>query len=461
MTRSNDESHNDFLTRPLPALYARTAAPIIFIMGMNGLLTVIDAFFLGAYVGADALTAVTLMFPAYMLLVALATLVAGGMASLLARLLGAAEHETAREAFAGAHGLALVVCLVLIVGFLSGGKALIGVASDSADLASMGYDYISVMVFCSPVMFFLSLNSDALRCEGRMGLMALIALTTSLANIGLNFVLITILGWGVAGSAWGTVFAQGLALLAVAAFRVFAESPVHMRGVRLKVWARRWPEFLALGAPQSLTFLGISLGSGAIIAAVHRWGGDHYAVTVAAYGIVTRILTFVYLPLLGLNMAMQTITGNNFGAALWHRSDMSLRLAGTLSLIYNGIAQAILFAARERIGFFFVDDPATAAEVARILPIITLMLFAAGPIAVLSAYFQAIGEPARAAVVSLTRTYLYALPLTFLFPVFFGETGIWLAGPAAEVLAVATAAAVLARARSATGHRLGVFRHTP
>jgi putative MATE family efflux protein len=461
MTRPVGDPHNKFLTQPLPALYARTAAPIIFIMGMNGLLTVIDAFFLGRYVGADALTAVTLMFPAYMLLVALATLVAGGMASLLARLLGAAEHKKAREVFAGAHGLALIVCLVLIAGFLAAGRTLTALAAGSAALSSMGYDYISVLVFCSPVMFFLSLNSDALRCEGRMGLMALIALATSLANIGFNFVLIAILDWGVAGSAWGTVFAQGFALLAVLAYRIFAETPVHMRGLPVRGWVRRWPEFLALGAPQSLTFLGISLGSAAIIAAVYRWGGDHYAVTVAAYGIITRILTFIYLPLLGLNMAMQTITGNNFGASLWHRSDASLRLAAILSLAYNSLAQAVLFTARHRVGFAFVDDPATVAEVARILPLITMMLFAAGPIAVLSSYFQAIGEPGRAAILSLSRTYLYALPLTFLLPFVFGETGIWLAGPVAEILAVATALAVLLRAQAATGNRLGVFRHTP
>jgi Na+-driven multidrug efflux pump len=294
-----------------------------------------------------------------------------------------------------------------------------------------------------------------------MGLMALIALSTSLANIGFNYVLIAVLHWGVAGSAWGTVFAQGSALLAVAAFRLAADTPLHLRRMPGRGFVRRWPEFLALGAPQSLTFLGISLGSGAIIAAIHRWGGDHYAVTVAAYGIITRILTFVYLPLLGLNMAMQTITGNNFGASLWHRSDASLRLAITIGLVYNGAAQAILFAARHRIGFLFVEDAATAAEVARILPIVTVMLFAAGPLAVLSAYFQAIGEAGRAAVLSLTRTYAYALPLTFLLPFAFGETGIWMAGPTAELLAIATAIAVLMRARSTTGNRLGVFRHAP
>lgn len=459
MPHATLEPRNRFLTDPLPGLYARTAAPIIFIMAMNGLLTVVDAGFLGAYVGADALTAVTLMFPLYMLLVALSTLVAGGMASLLARLLGAGDRDGARAIFAGGHALSLAVCLVLVAAFLIGGHALSDLAAGGpGDLSSMGYRYISILIFASPLMFFLSVNSDALRCEGRMGLMAAVALATSLANIGLDYLLIAVLDMGVAGSALGTVMAQALAFLAVVAFRLTAQTPLHIRSLPETGWLKRWPEILALGAPQSLAFLGISLGSAAIIAAIRQWGGETYPVTVAAYGIVTRILTFVYLPLLGLNLSMQTITGNNFGASLWKRSDASLRLAVMIALVYNATAQALLFAARNRLGFVFVDDAATAAEVARIVPVITLLLFVAGPLAVLSAYFQAIGEAGRAATISLTRTYAFSLPLTFLLPLAFGERGIWMAGPAAETLTVAVAIVVLARARATTGFRLGLFR---
>lgn len=84
----SDIPNNQFLEAPLGLTYARTALPIIFVMGMNGLLAVADALFLGHYVGPDALAAVTLMFPIYMLIVALATLVSSGMSSLLARHLG-------------------------------------------------------------------------------------------------------------------------------------------------------------------------------------------------------------------------------------------------------------------------------------------------------------------------------------------------------------------------------------
>jgi len=50
---------NSFLTGPLGPICACTALPIIFVMGMNGLLAVAEALFLGHFVGADALAAVT------------------------------------------------------------------------------------------------------------------------------------------------------------------------------------------------------------------------------------------------------------------------------------------------------------------------------------------------------------------------------------------------------------------
>ena len=70
---------NAFLTGWLPGVFIRTAAPIVAITTLNGLFTVVDAYFLGAYVGPDALSAVSLIFPGLMLLIALQSLVSNGM----------------------------------------------------------------------------------------------------------------------------------------------------------------------------------------------------------------------------------------------------------------------------------------------------------------------------------------------------------------------------------------------
>src|SRR6185369_12388425 len=101
-----------FLSGWLPGVFARTAAPIILITTVNGLFAVVDAFFLGIYVGADAISAVSLIFPALMLLIALQSLVSNGMASILARRLGAGDRAGATRVFTAAHGLALAVVIL-------------------------------------------------------------------------------------------------------------------------------------------------------------------------------------------------------------------------------------------------------------------------------------------------------------------------------------------------------------
>ena len=457
---------NPYLSGPLGPLYARTALPIIFVMGMNGLLTVADALFLGHFVGARALAAVTLMFPLFMLVVALATLVASGMSSILARRLGAEDSFGAQSVFAGAHGLALLLAAGLIALDWVFGPAMARLAAGGdAELARMGTIYLGITVGFSPLMFVLSVNVDALRNEGRVGLMAAMSLLVSLANIGFNYVLIAGLGMGVAGSAYGTAAAQGLALAIIVVFRLFGQTGLRPDALIRHGLRRHWGRILALGAPQSLNFLGLALGSAAIMAALQWRAGDGYGATVSAYGIVTRVMTFAFLPLLGLGQAMQSITGTNHGARRWDRADQSLRIALVTALAYCATVQVGMSAGAHAIGAAFVADPAVIATVGRILPVILAMFFLAGPLMMIATYFQTIGDAPRAALLGLAKPYLFAIPLTFGLAAWFGEPGIWRAGPVAELLLLALTAAVLSRRARQTGLRLGLFhrdeRHMP
>ena len=457
----SDSPKNSFTDGPLGAIYLKTALPIIFVMSMSGLLSLADALFLGIFVGADALAAVTLMFPIYMLIVALSTLVSNGMSSLLARALGASDLDTARGVFAGAHGLALILGAILIALFLLFGQPMaLLVAGGSEDLAAMGIIYLRITIFFSPLLFVLSVNSDALRNEGRVGFMAAMSLLVSVANIAFNYLLIAIFEMGVAGSAYGTAAAQVLALLIIFGFRLRGETslrPAHLLRFSL---ANHWGRILALGAPQSLNFMGVALGSAAIIAAIQWVGEPGYSETVTAYGIITRVLTFMFLPLLGLSFAMQTITGNNYGAALWHRSDACLRIAIWIALLYCVSVQAVMMLFPKQIAQAFVDEALVISEVSRILPIMVSALFIMGPVMMVSTYFQAIGEATKAAILGLSKPYLFGIPLTFLLPMVWGESGIWWAGPLAEILLLSVAIVVLWRTAKRTGLKWGVFQRT-
>jgi putative MATE family efflux protein len=449
---------NPYLTTPIPALFARTAFPIILIMVVSGFFTVVDALFLGLYAGADALTAVTLTFPLSMLIFALQTMASAGMASLLARALGANDDERAQEIFVAAHGLALLIAAAVAVLFgLFGWTVIELAAAHDQNLAEQGFGFIAIFVYLSPLSFILSLQGDALRSEGRVGLMAGIGVSATLLNIVFNYVLIGRYGLGPMGSACGTMAAQALTLAAVLWLRARGKMRLTLRipsGLQMTGY---WREIIKLGLPPSLNFAGITIGAALIITNVQIWSGANYPQTIAAYGVITRILSFAYMPLMGLSLANQSIAGNNYGANAFDRSNQTLFLACAASLVYAVILEVLLMAFPMSIGRMFVSDANVIADIARILPVIIASYVIAAPIIVLAGYFQALGMAPVAGLLSLTKPYLIQIPLAFLMPFLMGERGIWLATPVGDGIMLIVAIVTLRRVARKTGARMGLL----
>jgi putative MATE family efflux protein len=437
-------STNAYLTGSISRTFLKTALPIVALTSLNGVLTVVDAILLGTLAGSEALTAVTLVFPASMLLVALASMVSTGMASFLGRLLGGGRRDEARYLFAGAHGLSVVTCLVVMAVFVAVGGPLIRVVvGTSPHIATMAYNYLSISIFTSPVLFVLSLHSDALRIEGRIGFMAAAGTFVALANMALNYGFIVWFGLGVTGSAIGTALAQILALLLIVLYRASGGGRLTLSWRDLANWRHGWVEILALGSPRSLSFIGISLSAAATIASLSSVGGAQFEQSVAAYGIITRIMSLAFFPLLGMSLALQALVGNNVGAGLWQRSNESLKLSLWASLGYSALVEVGVIAFRHGIGLLFTRDPGVLAEIDRVVPIYLAFYATFGPMMMISSYFQSLGDVRRSAILSLSRTYIFALPMIFLLPRLLGEDGIWLASPIADIMLVVVTAATL------------------
>lgn len=369
---------NSFLRGSISSVFIRTSLPIILVTMVNGMLTVADAMLLGAFVGPDALAAVTLVFPFSMLLVAASTIVGSGMASILGRRLGARAMDEARGVFASAQSLAIALGIVAIVLFFLGGGAVVAwMAGSNQHLGDLGWQFLAISFGSAPIMFLLTVQSDALRTEGRVAFMAIAGVLLTLGNIGLNALLIGYFQFGVAGSAFGTALAQALALLLIVSYRMAGKAVLPMVGVRID---RNWNEMLALGLPRSLSFIGLSLGSAAVLFSLHQLALGDRETVVTAYGVVMRVMTFAFLPLMGMSLALQAIVGNTTGAGQASRARDTLRLALGVSVVYGVLVQLILTLARDGLGGLFVSDPGVAQAVAGIVPIYVAGYFAFGPV---------------------------------------------------------------------------------
>jgi putative MATE family efflux protein len=432
---SGPATENRFLTAPIGRLFLSNAVPMILLMSMGGLLNVVDALFLGHFVGPEALAAVSISFPMVMITIALASLVSGGMSSLLARHLGAQDRLAAGAVFARAHGLSLCVALGLIAAFVIWGASGLRQMSDAqGKTAGMAYSYLLILIAGTPVQFLLGLHADALRNEGRAGLMALLSVAVTLANIVLNYGLIVGQGLGVAGSAWGTVLAQGLGLGLLLTLRLRDDRLLSLSVLAHNRWYGGWRPILLLGLPVSLSFIGMALVSACVIATLKLTAAEGYAGVIAAYGIVTRIFGLAFMPIMAIALATQSIVGNNVGAGHFRRSDAALRLALVTAFLYCLTCELALYATRKHIGAVFVADAAVAAQVAMILrPMLTLYLFA-GPVLVLALYFQAIGQPGRTAVITLVKPFMLSPVLIVTCATLSGPAALWFAFPLADGL---------------------------
>ena len=440
-------SDNSYTRDSVPATFVATALPIVFLVSANGLLTVVDGIFLGAFVGPDALNAVTIAFPISMFVIALSSMVSVGMASVLGRLLGAGRLDDARRIFAGAHGLSLCISIALVVLFAGFGWSITEHWASSPELARMAYAFLTIAIYTSPLQFLFAVHADALRTEGRVRFMATIGLCLTLANMALNALLIIWLGFGISGSAWGTACAQAAALALIFLYRLRGKARLTLAFRDAANWRFGWSEMLALGVPRSLSFIGIALVATAIIVSLRRFGGPNADASIVAFGIINRLMAFAYFPLLGMSLAMQAIVSNNVGAKLWARSNATLKLVLIVTFAYACIVEIAFIFFRHELAGLFVADPGVISETGSILPIFVALYLIFGPMIMISSYFQSIGNARVSALLALSRTYLFAIPLTLLLPFAAGQIGIWLAAPIADILQLAVTFAVL-KARS-------------
>ncbi|SFI54369.1 MATE family efflux transporter [Celeribacter neptunius] len=437
---------NPFLTAPVTRLFIVNALPVVFMMVMQGLLSIVDAIFLGHFVGTRALSAVSVVFPILIVTIALSSLLGGGLSSLYARHLGAGNRHRAAQVMASAHGLAMFIALAINLLYAAiGPRLILTLAQGDAEIAAMAGTYTRLLMLATPVQFLLSLHSDGFRNEGKAPMIAVTAVAVTLANMLFDYVFVVPLGYGVAGVALGTILAQLIAVVALVVMRLHPEAMLRLPTLFAHPWHRGWGNVLKLGAPMSLSMIGLALSSAVVISALGATALTGYPEKAAAYGIVTRLYGFAFMPLMGLAMGMQSIVGNNVGARLYRRSDAVLRVALGLAFAYCLALELLFVGFGGALARIFTDDPVVIAYAALILRNVSLLFAVVGPTLALALYFQAIGAPGLTALLSLLKPYVIAPMLVISGALMFGEHAIWPAQAVADLVVLCVTLVLLRR----------------
>ena len=364
-----DPSTRRLLDAPIAPTLLRLAAPNVVMLVAQVAISILEAYYVG-WLGSDALAGVSVTFPLVMLMQTMsAGGMGGGVASAVARALGAGRHADASRLVTHAIVIALVLATAFTVTVLGAGRTIYHAmgARDGALAAALAYSNV-IFAGAAAVWLFNTLAS-AVRGTGNMLLPAGIVLAGSPFLVTLSPALI--FGWGpfprlgVTGAALAVIAYYVAGMLVLAAYLVSGRSLVRL-SPRLQFERDLFAQILRVGGPSLINNVMTNLTVVLLTALVGPFGT--YA--LAGYGMGVR-LEYLLIPLVfGFGSALVTMVGTNFGAGQHARAR---RVAWTGALIAAGVTEVIGLAA----AFFpnawlglFSDEPAVLAAGAAYLRVV-------------------------------------------------------------------------------------------
>ena len=412
-----DRQTRMILSEDLWKLMYRLSWPAVLAMVLYGLNSVLDAIFVGTFVGETALAGVSLAYPLSRVTLGVGSLIGVGAGSALSIALGANDKETQRKLLGNVNYLSLVATVFYTVVALLLATYLVRAMGGRGEALGLGTSYFRITVFGSLFWIYGLAGNMIVRAEGKMKSAAAIMGIGLGVNIVANYVLIVLMGMGVAGAAWGTNL--GMLVYTVAGLLYFTRGKASFdaQPFTLARDSKIIKSILSLGMPSMIMTVMSLIQAIVVFNALSRYGTVS---DLALYGAIFRIFTLLLTPVFGLMRALQPVIGINYGAGQYGRVIRSFKLftlGGMLLLLLPWLG--IMFAPGSVLGLMIVDRVFDAASLSYlriqlallpILPVIFMMM----------TFYPAINKGRPAAIMGVARQLLLYVPVMLIMPRLFG-----------------------------------------
>ncbi|MBF0502887.1 MAG: MATE family efflux transporter [Candidatus Riflebacteria bacterium] len=281
--------------------------------------SVVNAIWVGRGLGADSMAVLTVSFPVFFLLMAVAGGLSMGASILVSQAFGAKDLDRVRMLVNNAMLLVCVVSiLVIVIGQLVV-ESIFRLMQTPIEVLPMAVSYGRIFLCTVPFMFSILLLTALLRGVGD----SKTPLYFQASALLLAAVLDPLLMFGVAGfprlglngTAFAAIIAQSLALLAMG---IWLGKSGHLVAPDWRHISFDAPSCLLMariGIPTMLQQGLVSTGMVVLTGLVNSYGRN----ATAAFGAVGRIDMIAFMPAMSVGMAVSTIAGQNIGAMRFDR----------------------------------------------------------------------------------------------------------------------------------------------
>ena len=440
----------DFGSMDIPKLFRKLLIPTVLGMIFSAIFIITDGIFVGKGIGSDALAAVNITAPLFLINTGVALMFGIGASVVASIHLSQGKVKVARINITQAVVVSSLLHIAYAAVILCNVEKIALLLGSSPRLLPLAVEYMHWFV---PFLVFSALLSSGMffvRLDGSPNYAMVCNIIPALLNIGLDYLFIFVLKWGMFGAALATSLGYIVGALMILIYLMQPHRVLHLCKVKLSSKSLR----LTLRNTGYMCKLGLSsfLCEAAIATMmftgnyvfIHYLGEDG----VAAYSIACYFFPISFMVYNAIGQSAQPILSYNFGAGNGARVRKAFRLA-LLTAVAAGLGFFGLTALFSRwIVAMFIDSSCPACAIA----VRGLALFASGFVffavnIVSIGYFQSVERPRPAMAVTVLRGFVFMAACFFGLPLLLGVEGIWLAVPLAEALTFAVVAAIYGRTR--------------
>ncbi len=429
-------------TANIGKLMYKFAVPSIIAMLVSALYNIVDQLFIGQFVGIDGNAATNVAFPLTTSCIALALLFGIGGASCFNLSMGSGDTKRAAYFVGNASSMlflcGIVLCIVTQT-FLPSILHLCG----AEDGTVFGYaeTYVRITAMGFPFLILTTGGGHLIRADGSPQMTMVCNIIGAVINVVLDALFIIVFEWGMAGAAIATIIGQIVSAVVVVLYLRKYKTVTLKKEHFLPQWQiiRRTA---MLGMASCFNQFAMMVVQVVINQLLNKYGAlSIYGATtaLAAAGIVMKVAQVFFSFIIGLAQGSQPIESFNYGAKNYARVRKALWMTLGVSAVLSVIASALFQIFPAQILGMFGDGDALYVEFGvrffRIYLFGTIFNFFQP---VVSTFFTSIGKAYKGAFLSLTRQFLFLLPLLLLMSYWMGLDGLLYAAPVADILSLIT-----------------------
>jgi len=389
------------------------------VISINGL---IDVFYISHFLGVEAFTGVSMLFPLLLVVTSVTVCIASGSASMLSRAIGSGQTKVQRKIFPNMLALSLLSSFVLTtIGafFAEDLVYLVGVEGTLSDYGTSYFKVYALGIFFS--IYGLSANG-LIRAEGKMGKAMNITMVAVGLNVALTPFFIEVLGLGVAGAAWSSITVMFVYCLLTSYYFVSGKASFDTGKFTIRLESQIQKEVLGVGLSAFSMQLSNVFRQFVLFRLVAHYGTLE---GIAFFNAAFRLFSFMGVPLLGLYQSMQPIIGVNYGAGEIQRIKDGIsvfRWAGYALAIF--LVVPVLLFPDHIIQVMLPQKMMDANEIFNLRLILAVLL--AMPISSSSVVlFQSLGRARLASALPIGRQFLLFAPIIWAMSQSYGLDGIY------------------------------------